>query len=118
MFITCHIKMSNPGSGSDHYNIPLLDKNGSNYDNWKFRVFALLKIKGLMEIVRGIEKCPPEKATDPKDQVTVTITFDKWHAQNDQTFVEIVITLKKELSRKIRQFELLTRKLLPRKGSA
>ena len=69
--------MSNPGSGSDHYNIPLLDKNGSNYDNWKFRVFALLKIKGLMEIVRGIEKCPPEKATDPKDQVAVRATGHK-----------------------------------------
>jgi len=49
--------MSNPGSGSGHYNIPLLDNNGSNYDNWKFRVSALLKMKGLMEIVRGTEKC-------------------------------------------------------------
>ena len=59
-----------------------------------------------MGIVRGTEKCSPEKATDPKDQVAVTTAFDKWHAWNDQAFVEIVMTLKKELSRKIRQFEL------------
>jgi len=39
--------MSDPGSGSDHYNIPLLDSNGSNYDDWKFRVSALLKMKVL-----------------------------------------------------------------------
>jgi len=83
-----------------------LDNNGSNYNDWKFRISALLKIKGLMGIVRGTEKCSPEKATDPKDQVAVTTAFDKWHAWNDQAFVEIVMTLKKELSRKIRQFEL------------
>jgi len=40
-------------------------------------------MKGLMGIVRGTEKCPPEKATDPKDQVAITAAFDKWHAQND-----------------------------------
>jgi len=83
-----------------------LDNNGSNYNDWKFRISALLKIKGLMGIVRGTEKCSPKKATDPKDQVAVTTAFDKWHAWNDQAFVEIVMTLKKELSRKIRQFEL------------
>ena len=97
--------MNNPGSGSGHYNIPLLDNNRSNYNNWKFRVSALLKIKGLMGIVRGIKKCLPKKVTDPKDQVAVTAVFDKWYAWNDQAFVEIVMTLKK-LSRKIRQFEL------------
>jgi len=75
--------MSNPGSGSGQYNIPLLNNNGSNYDDWKFRVSALLKIKDLMEIVREIEKCTPKKATDPKDQVAITAAFDKWHAQND-----------------------------------
>jgi len=119
--------MSDPGSGSSHYNIPLLDNNGSNYDDWKFRVSVLLKMKGLMGIVKGTEKCPSEKATDPKDQVAVTATFDKWHAQNNQAFVEIIMMLKKEPSRKIRQFKLasevwnyleLSGKLLPRKGSA
>jgi len=98
--------MSDPGSGSGYYNILLLDNNGSNYGNWKFRVSAILKIKGLMRIVRGTEKCPPEKATDPKNQVAITAAFDKWHAWNDQAFVEITMTLKKEPSRKIRQFEL------------
>jgi len=63
-------------------------------------------MKGLMGIVRGTEKCPPEKATDPKDQVAVTATFDKWHAWNDQAFVEIVMMLRKKPSRKIRQFKL------------
>jgi len=99
--------MSNQGSGSGQYNVPLLDNNRSNYDDWKFRVSAILKIKGLMGIVRGTEKCPPEKATDPKDQVAVTAAFDKWHVWNDQDFVEIVMTLK-EPSRKIRQFELVS----------
>jgi len=74
-----------------------LDNNGSNYDDWKFRVSVLLKMKGLMEIVRGTEKCSLKKAIDPKDQVAVTATFDKWYAQNDQAFVEIIMTLKKEL---------------------
>jgi len=75
--------MSNPGSGSSQYNIPLLDSNGSNYNDWKFRVSTLLKVKGLMGIVRGTKKYPPKKVTDPKDQVVVTATFDKWHVQND-----------------------------------
>jgi len=98
--------MSNLGSGSGQYNIPLLDNSGSNYDDWKFRVSALLKMKGLIGIVRGTEKCPSEKVADPKDQVAVTATFDKWHAWNDQAFGEIIMTLKKEPSRKIRRFEL------------
>jgi len=98
--------MNNPGSESSHYNIPLLDNNRSNYDDWKFRISALLKIKGLMEIVRETEKCLPKKATDPKDQVVVTAAFNKWHTQNNQAFVEIVITLKKKPSRKTKQFEL------------
>jgi len=50
--------MSDLGSGSGHYNIPLLDNNRSNYDDWKFRVSALLKMKGLIGIMRGTEKCP------------------------------------------------------------
>jgi len=60
-----------------------LDDNQSNYDDWKFRVSSLLKIKGLMEIVREMEKYLPEKVTDPKDQVAVTAAFNKWHAWND-----------------------------------
>jgi len=70
--------MSNPGSGSGQYNIQILDNNRSNYDNWKFRVSALLKIKCLMEIVRETEKCPPKKTTDLKDQVAVTVINIKW----------------------------------------
>jgi len=81
--------MSNPGSGSGQYNILLLDNNRSNYNDWKFRVFVLLKMKGLMEIMRETEKCPPKKTIDPKDQVAVIATFNKWHAQNDQAFVEM-----------------------------
>lgn len=61
-----------------------------------------------MEIVKGTEKCPPEIAADLKDQVTITVTFDKWQVQNDQAFEKIIITLKKELSRKIRCFELVS----------
>jgi len=75
--------MSNPGSGSSQYNISLLDSNGSNYNDWKFRVSTLLKVKGLMGIVRGTKKYPSKKVTDLKDQVAVTATFDKWHVQND-----------------------------------
>jgi len=33
-----------------------------------------------MGIVRETERYLSEKATDPKDQVVVTATFDKWHA--------------------------------------
>jgi len=36
-------------------------------------------MKGLMEIVRGTEKCPPKKTTDLKDQVAVTVINIKWN---------------------------------------
>ena len=102
--------MNNPDPGSSHgYDIPSLDNNGSNYDNWKFRISTLLKMKGLMGIVKGTEKCPPERAIDPKDQAAVTAAFDKWHAQNNQAFGEITLTLKKEPSRNIRCFELASK---------
>jgi len=46
-------------------------------------------MKGLMGIVRETEKCPPEKAIDPKDQVAVTTAFNKWHTWNDQTCYDL-----------------------------
>jgi len=101
--------MSNQDSGSGYrYEIPSLNNNRSNYNDWKFKVSTLLKIKSLIEIVKGTEKYPPEIAADLKDQVTVTVTFDKWQAQNDQAFEKIIIILKKELFRKIRCFELVS----------
>ena len=84
----------NSGSGRG-YDIPPLDNNGSNYDDWKFKVSALLRMKGLMGIARGTEKCPPQTAEDPKDQDAVTAAFDRWHAWNDEAFGEIIMTVKK-----------------------
>jgi len=95
----------NSGSGRG-YDIPPLDNNGSNYDDWKFKVSALLRIKGLMGIARGTEKCLPQTAEDPKDQDAVTAAFDRWHARNDEAFGEIIMTLKKEPTRKISRFEM------------
>jgi len=70
--------MNNADSGSSYrYDIPSLDNNGSNYNNWKFRVSTLLKMKGLMGIVKGTENCLPERAIDQKDQAAVTATFDR-----------------------------------------
>ena len=59
------------------YDIPALDDIRSNYDDWKFRISTVLKLRGLFGIVKGTEKCPPEVATDPKDQVTVTAAYDR-----------------------------------------
>jgi len=64
------------------YNIPFLDDTRSNYDNWKFRMSTVLRLRGLMEIVLGVEKCLPEITTDSKDQDTVTVIYDKWQTQN------------------------------------
>jgi len=57
-------------------------------------------------LTRGTEKCPPQTAEDPKDQDAVTAAFDRWHAQNDEAFGEIIMTLKKEPTRKISCFEM------------
>ena len=59
------------------YDIPALDDIGSNYDDWKYRILTVLKLKGLFGIVKGIERCLPEVATDPKDQVTVTAAYNR-----------------------------------------
>jgi len=75
--------MSNPGSGSGQSNIPLLDNNRSNHNDWKFRVFVLLKMKDLMEIMKETEKCPPKKTIDPKDQVAVIDMSKKVHKLKD-----------------------------------
>jgi len=94
-------------SGSGHgYDIPPLDNNRSNYDNWKFKISALLRMKGLIGITRGTEKCPSQIAEDPKDQDAVTVAFNRWYTQNDEAFGEIIMTLKKEPTRKISRFEM------------
>ena len=50
----------NPDPGSHRaYDIPFLDDTGSNYDDWKFRISTVLRLRGLMGIVKGEEKCPP-----------------------------------------------------------
>ena len=56
----------------------------------------VLRLRGLMEIVLGVEKCPLEIATDSKDQDTVTVLYDKWQTQNHQALAEITLTLRKE----------------------
>jgi len=65
-------------SRSGHgYNISPLDNNRSNYEDWKFKVSALLRMKSLMGIARGTEKCSSQTAKDPKDQDAVTAAFDR-----------------------------------------
>ena len=86
----------NSGSGRG-YDIPPLDNNGSNYDDWKFKVSALLRMKGLMGIARGTEKCPPQTAEDPKDQDAVTAAFDKWHAWNDNVMPDSCLGSKRDI---------------------
>ena len=61
------------------YDILCLDDTGSNYDDWKFRVSMVLKLRGLMNIVKRIEKCPPELARNSKDQDAL-IVFEKWES--------------------------------------
>jgi len=86
---------TDPGSHRT-YDIPFLEDTGSNYDDWKFRISTVLRLRGLMEIVLGVEKCPPEMATDSKDQDTVTVLYDKWQTRNHQALAEITLTLRKE----------------------
>ena len=88
------------------YDIPALDDIGSNYDDWKFRISTVLKLRGLFGIVKGTEKCPPEVAMDPKDQVTVTAANDRWQTRNYQALAEIILTLKKEPLRNVKRYQL------------
>jgi len=59
------------------YDIPFLDDSGSNYSTWKYCISTILDIRGLMAIVLGDEKCPPEQAPDIKDQVAFTLAYEK-----------------------------------------
>ena len=59
------------------YDILALDNIGSNYNDWKYRISTILKLRDLFGIVKGIEKCLLEIAIDPKDQVTVTTTYNR-----------------------------------------
>jgi len=88
------------------YDIPALDDIGSNYDDWKYRISTVLKLRGLFGIVKGTEKCPPEAATDPKDQVTVTAAYNRWQTRNHQALAEITLTLKKEPLQIIKRYQL------------
>ena len=87
------------------YNIPCLDDTGSNYDDWKFRVSTVLRLRGLMNIVKGIEKCPPEPARDSKDQDAL-IAFEKWESWNHQTLAEITLILKRKPFKYVKRYSL------------
>jgi len=67
---------------------------------------TVLKLRGLFGIVKGTEKCPLEVAMDPKDQVTITTTYDRWQTRNHQALVEITLTLKKEPLRNVKRYQL------------
>jgi len=60
------------------YNISFLDNTSLNYDDWKFRISTVLRLRGLMGIVLGVKKCLPEMAINTKDQDAVTVIYDKW----------------------------------------
>ena len=61
-----------------------------------------------MRIVKETEKYLPKTAEDSKDQAAVTAAFDRWNVRNYQALGEIILMLKKELSRSVRHFELAT----------
>ena len=87
------------------YDIPCLDDTGLNYDDWKFRVSTVLRLRGLMNIVKGIEKCPLEPARDSKDQDAL-IAFEKWESRNHQALAEITLILKREPLKYIKRYLL------------
>ena len=97
----------NPDPGSHRaYDIPFLDDTGSNYDDWKFRISTVLRLRGLMGIVKGEEKCPPQEAENPKDQDAVTATYEKWQTCNHQALAEITLTLRKEPLKAVKRYLL------------
>jgi len=87
------------------YDIPCLDDTRSNYDDWKFRVSIPLRLRGLMNIVKGVKKCLPEPIRDSKDQDTL-IAFEKWESWNHQALAKITLSLKKEPLKYVKQYSL------------
>jgi hypothetical protein len=70
------------------YDIPSLEDDGSNFQNWKFRVTKVLKIRRLWKVVDGTEKKP-----DDSDQMLL----DEWLEQDEEAHAQITLTLKDEL---------------------
>jgi len=90
------------------YDIPVLDGIGSNYDDWRYRISTILKLKGLFGIVKETDKCLPEVAMDPKDQITVTAAYDRWQRRNHQALVEITLALKKKPLQNVKRYQLVS----------
>jgi len=81
-----------------------LDDIGSNYNDWKYRISTVLKLRGLFGIEKRTEKCLLEVAKNPKDQVTITAAYNRWQTRNHQALVEITLTLKKEPLQNVKRY--------------
>ena len=65
----------------------------------------VLRLRGLINIVKGVEKCPLEPARNSKDQDAL-IAFKKWESRNHQALAEITLTLKREPLKYVKQYSL------------
>jgi hypothetical protein len=69
------------------YDIPSLENDGSNFQNWKFRARKVLIIRKLWGIVEGSEVKPSDSDPD---------AVQDWLEKNDEAHAQITLTLKDE----------------------
>ncbi|KAG2121901.1 hypothetical protein DEU56DRAFT_864709, partial [Suillus clintonianus] len=67
------------------YDIPSLENDGSNFQNWKFRARKVLIIRKLWGIVEGSEVKPSDSDPD---------AVQDWLEKNDEAHAQITLTLK------------------------
>jgi len=96
----------NDAGFSQTYDLPPLDSTGSNYDDWNFKISALLRLRGLWGVVTGTDACPPEKAADPKEQPGATAALETWQNKNLLAKADITLMLGKEPLRAVHHYEL------------
>ncbi|OSX59695.1 hypothetical protein POSPLADRAFT_1035274 [Postia placenta MAD-698-R-SB12] len=73
------------GQSNCLYNIPLLENEGSNFQQWKYRVGWVLRIHGLYLLIDGTEKDPG---------TTNLVLQEAWCLRNYEALTQITLMLK------------------------
>ncbi|KZT00221.1 uncharacterized protein LAESUDRAFT_803250, partial [Laetiporus sulphureus 93-53] len=67
------------------YDIPFLEDDGANYQQWKFRLETVLRIRKLWNITQGKEARPADSESDKQAE---------WDDKDQDAKAQITLTLK------------------------
>ncbi|KAF9805649.1 hypothetical protein IEO21_08975 [Rhodonia placenta] len=88
-----------PKGQSNHlYDIPLLENEGGNFQQWKYRVGWVLRIRGLYPLIDGTEKDPG---------TTDLVLQEAWRLQNYKALTQITLTLKDKPLSSVMRMEIV-----------